>query len=543
MSHKARLSVLVLLLAVFTSCSKCQKGGSAQLAGLVPGDTPVVVVFPDLSRTIADFNGLLEKFSVGPAASFVKEARSAMTQRLGFDPLRPEEWSKIGVNPGKGMALALWPGESIVIAGISDQSVFEAEVKKRMKELLAADQVSSSKVGGQTVTTIGTKLGTKTVPRLHYILTGGYALLSGSSDDPGRLAAAAAQKPEQSMAKAQWYSDLTGRVTKDADLMVMVNGRAAYPILKQPEPEAAEILKEGFVWAFSIASVGLSGEAFLGLDQEASKILDGFSANVKDAHLERYLPADTVWALKIRANTRKVIELLWQNDPGAKQEFEQALAQAKEQLGVDLRAGTIDNLSGNAVVAFSLGKPEQISRAIASKGRGGMGEAFGMNFWIQLKDGATFTKLLEQALDTAGDRLPATRTKAGPVSVIAFPEHDGIQANVLYHQNLLGLCLGKGCPETAGKLVGGKGPAFPSTLSAEARKLFESETLLVGTLKFGQLLDALSGLDASSMGEGGMMVKVVLDMVIGAVKNLREATAVVKSVPGGVAFKGHLRIQ
>ena len=45
------------------------------------------------------------------------------------------------------------------------------------------------------------------------------------------------------------------------------------------------------------------------------------------------------------------------------------------------------------------------------------------------------------------------------------------------------------------------------------------------------------------MGEGGMMVKMILDMAIGVVKNLRELTAVVRFLPDGLVCAGHLHIQ
>jgi len=500
-------------------------------------------MLPDLTGTITDFNKLLDKFTAGPAAPFVNQAKSEMARRLGFDPLKPAEWGKIGIDPAKGLALALWPGEVIVVAGLSDQSVFENEVKKRMKELVAADQVSTQSVDGQSITTIGTKLGDRVVPQLHYVPKGGYVLLAGAAKDTQRLAAAAAQKPEQSMAKSQWYLDLRKQVAKDADLLVMINGLAAQPILDKREPETAKVLRNGLVLAWSLAPSGIMGEAFLGLDPETSKKFDGFVSGVKDVHLEKYLPADAVLALKLRANAGKLLEAVLAGDPQAKAELDTALAQAKEQLGVDLRAGTVDNLAGNAVLGISLGKPQAVSQAIASQGQGNLGEVFGLVFWLQLKDGPAFTKLLNQALDAAGDRLPANRSQVGDIQVLSFPEKNGIQANILHTRDLLGLCLGKECLKTISPLLKGKGSPLSAELSQEARKLFEQESIFVGTLKFGKLLDVLSGLDVSSMGEGGMRVKVVLDMVIGAVKNLREATAVIKKVPGGVAFQGHLQIQ
>jgi hypothetical protein len=247
--------------------------------------------------------------------------------------------------------------------------------------------------------------------------------------------------------------------------------------------------------------------------------------------------------LKLRVNTNKLLELVFEKDPQAKAELDQVFAQAKEAVGSDVQAGTIQNLSGNAVVGLSLGKPDQINRMIANQGEGNIGSAFRLLTWVQLKDGAAWAGIMDQALSTAGDQLPATRSKAGRLQVLTFPGQQGLQFHVFYHQNLVGMCVGEECTQVAAEMIDKKGPALPSKLSTEAGKLFAADSLLVGYLNFGQVLDAVSALDASAMGEGGMMVKMILDMAIGVVKNLRELTTVVRILPDGLAFAGHLHIQ
>jgi hypothetical protein len=150
---------------------------------------------------------------------------------------------------------------------------------------------------------------------------------------------------------------------------------------------------------------------------------------------------------------------------------------------------------------------------------------------------------MDQALSTAGEQLPATRSKAGPLQVVTFPGEQGMQFHAFYHQDLVGACVGDQCTQVAAGMLEKKNPALPSKLSTEAGKLFAAESLLVGYLNFGQVLDAISALDASAMGEGGMMVKMILDMAVGVVKNLRELTTVVRILPDGMAFAGHLHIQ
>jgi hypothetical protein len=47
-------AILGLILVSGLSCSKCEKRGTATIAGLIPGDVAGVLVFPDLSKTITD---------------------------------------------------------------------------------------------------------------------------------------------------------------------------------------------------------------------------------------------------------------------------------------------------------------------------------------------------------------------------------------------------------------------------------------------------------------------------------------------------------
>jgi hypothetical protein len=534
-------AILGLILVSGLSCSKCEKRGTATIAGLIPGDVAGVLVFPDLSKTITDTDALIKKLSVGPVASFVSQGKIELARLLGFDPFVVKDWNKIGVDPGKGLAIVLDHARMVVVLGISDQKAFGAEVKRRMQELAAADQVSTEKQGGISITSVGTRIGDRTVPRLHYTFIEGYVLMTAAS--AAVLQECATQKADQSLARAGWFTKLSGKVSKGADVMLLVNGPKAEALMKERDPELASNLKEGFALAFDLAPDGLSLDSFLGLDAEAAKKLGGFTTGVADAHLEKLLPDDTFAALKLRINTDKLLDLVFEQDPQAKAEYDQVLALAKEAVGQDVQPGTVKNLSGNAVMGLSLGKPEQINRMIAGQGEGDIGNAFRLLIWVQLKDGAAWAQIIDKALSTAGEQLPATRSKAGRLQILTFPGQHGVQFHVFYDQNLVGMCAGDQCTQVAAGMLEKKSPALPSKLSAEAGKLFAAESLLVGYLNFGQVLDAVSALDASAMGEGGMMVKMILDMAVGVVKNLRELTTVVRILPDGMAFAGHLHIQ
>ena len=69
MKPKTLFGIICVFLAFSISCSKCEKRGTASMAGLIPGDVAGVLIFPDLSRTVTDVDALVKKLSVGPVAS------------------------------------------------------------------------------------------------------------------------------------------------------------------------------------------------------------------------------------------------------------------------------------------------------------------------------------------------------------------------------------------------------------------------------------------------------------------------------------------
>ncbi|MBW1873124.1 MAG: DUF3352 domain-containing protein [Deltaproteobacteria bacterium] len=525
MKKRIFLYCVSCLLVCLVSCSKCnQTADSAEMAMLIPGDVPGVLIFPDLSTTIADFNALTEKFAKGPAAPFFVQAKKEVARELGFDPFDAKGWNSIGLDPKTGLGVVLDPIRTMIIVGVSDKSKFEKEVAKRLKEMSAAEEISTSKIDGTEVVTIAAKVGERTVPRLFYSLKGPYAMIAGPTGSPELLASCTKLTKEKSLAGAKWFVDLSKKMPKNPDLVVFVNGPKAQTLLQGRQAELAMTLKEGMALALSIAPQGISTDCFLGLDLAASKKLKSFTSSVSDAQLQNKLPADTVFALKLSFNAAKLLETALSINPEAKTEFDKHLAKAKEMLQTDVEAATINNLSGNAILGLSLGSPDKVNKLIAARGQDikDIGAAFRLLGWLGLKDGKKYAGIVEKAIEVAGERMPATRSKAGPLDVLTLPTEKGFQVHLLHHDNLTGFCLGQDCPGQAAKLIEAKAENLSSVLSAEAKKLFSEPSLVAGYLNFGRVVDVLAGLEAATFGKGGLAVKLVLDRVM---------------------FRGHLKIQ
>jgi hypothetical protein len=546
MKRNVLLGCLCLLLAGALSCSRCQgKKGTSSLTGLIPGDIAAVMILPDLSASAKHLDSLLTKFSVGPLATFISQGKLELKRRLGFDVFDAKGWQAIGLDPGQGIAIGLAPESSLVVVGVADAKVFEAEIQKRMRRMAAADQPSTKKIGDLTVTTLSAKVGERSVARLHYAIAGKFALLCGPTGSPELLAACAGQDKAKSLAGAEWYSRLSGKVERSADFQLFANGPAISKVLAQKKPELAAAMGQGAAITFSLGPNGLSFDCFLGLVKTSAEKLMALTGSIKDSHLERRLPKETILAFKVRADVNKALEMIFAAKPALRDDYQKGLELATRMLKVEVRKATIENMTGNAVLGISVSGADEINKLIASKTRSGgdINAAFQTFFWVELKDGAGYKSLIDEVITKAEERFPGKRTKEGPLDVITLPTEKGVEVHLLYSGNLAGMCLGLGCPKVAANMITGQGGNLSTGLSADSKKLFGQPSLLACAFDFGRVTDLLSKLDAAVLGKSGMMVKMVLDMVLSAVKSLDLLTAVVLPVPDGVLFQAHLKIK
>ena len=196
-------------------------------------------------------------------------------------------------------------------------------------------------------------------------------------------------------------------------------------------------------------------------------------------------------------------------------------------------------------MGFSLTSPEKLNQVIASGGRDNeqINAAFKMFVWLSVIDGAALTTFVDKAVSNVGEDFPVKRAKEGPIDVLTMQTEKGFWVNLMLHGNTAGICIGEGCVQEAVSLVNAKKKHMAAGISSKAKELFNAPALVVGYLDFGKVVEALSNLDASLLGKGGMAMKMILDMAIGAVKNMKELTASISPEADGVAFRGHLEIQ
>jgi hypothetical protein len=553
MKRRFLIAGMSVLLAGLAGCSSCGKQDRSLLS-LIPADAAGAVILPDLAQTVLDTKALMDKFSVGPLATFINQGHIEVGRILGFDPLKIEDLRKLGLAPELGVAVVPVGDQAVLIAGVGDRKALEREITERMKQLAAAEKSATSTLDGLAVTTVSTRIGEQESARLHYAFVGSYVLLAWAPTEAKQLARLAGLTREQSLEAAGWYQALAAKAPKQSDLLLVIN--AAQPGQMGPDAKAVtQFMRDGLVLALAFDAAGFDTELYLGLESKTAARLNALTSAVVDAHLERYLPADTVMAFKARMDLGKGLEELFGLDPEFQREYQDAMQAARQATGSDLEQASVRNLTGNLAVGFSLGKADQINQLLSHfaeqpvdtpADKGPLPAAFQLYTWAQIRDAAAWAQVIDNLLPLATERsqLQVAKTQIGPLKVYQLAGGQlGTSLYLLQKDDLIGGCLGEGCQTTAADLVAGKGKSLATAVSPGAKRLFDEPSLAVGYLNCGLVFEALSGLDANALGDGGMLAKMALDLALTAVRNLKELTGVIRFLPEGVALSSRLDIQ
>lgn len=532
------LGLLVVPLCVAASCGTCQKGPSS-IEELIPANARGALVLPRPAELCADLKALIAKFSAGPVGIFLSQAMIQLKGRIGFDPLDPEEWKRLGLDGARPLGLlATESSQAVLLLPLADADVFEKSLRERARQWLGADAEQSSSTGGVSVREIGSRAGAGFVPSIRWARAGKFALLASGRVPPEALARCASLPKAESLAAAAWFGALRDEIEPETDLWLAL-GAAGMEALAQDEPKLPKV-RDGVLMAFRMESRGLGGKLFVGLEEPLAKRLLGLSQNAADAKLERLLPANTLVALKASLNARLLLEWALELEPRARAEYQQNREAMTQALAVDPEA-LLDNLSGSGVLGVFVRDPKILAEAVVRGPAPAAASTIGMVGLLSLKKGS----LLADALDRLVSSQPPERAilrkiPAGDLYGMAVRGPDGLEARVAVDQELMGFCLGEGCEDELGKRMKANAPA--AAPAGRGAALCESGQALSLRISFAALRQALSRLDASDLG-GDALTRMTLGMVQGALSNFVEATACLRFLPRGVLLVGWLDLQ
>ena len=397
---------------------------------------------------------------------------------------------------------------------------------------------------------MGVRVAEQSQVKMLYAIVGDYALLGSAATKPERLAQLANLKKEQSLGNAQWYSSLMQQVSPSSDVFVVINGSRAKS-LDLPDPSLAQHVQDGLVVAISATAAGLSSQLYLGLDQASVQKLNAYSSAVKDAHLERYLPQDTVFALKLRIDPSQVVDELLDLDPTLRREYQTARKAAQEVIGRDLEKDSLRNLTGNLVAGLRLGDLQQVNQMLQRLARNenevdathqdpGAIQAF---LWLQLKDANAWKTLVDKLLPVFSQAsIQAKRTTARPLDTVQLIGHKiGFSTYLLQKENWPVRVLVWDAPCGQPTWFRIRRRRCPRRCLSPVARYFAEPTLAVSYLNVEKITQILSGLDQTIL--GGSMMQMAVGLIKNALQNLRELTSVIRVFPNGILYSNHLSIQ
>ena len=124
----------VALAAAFAGlpgCSGCR--GKAPLA-FVEHDAMVVVLIPSIADTVRHSKGLMAKLQQGMlSAAMLAKPKADIKRELGFDPEKPETMKAKGIDPGRGISVAVSSADEMsIVLGVADQGALDKYLREQL---------------------------------------------------------------------------------------------------------------------------------------------------------------------------------------------------------------------------------------------------------------------------------------------------------------------------------------------------------------------------------------------------------------------------
>jgi hypothetical protein len=335
--------VFTLWCLALAGCSKCGKPAAVvpgpELTRYLPKDAQAALVVPDLGA-VGEKLKVLEALKI---AAFVAQLQGfgdaheyaqALMGQLGVDLRSREELAKIGLDPSRGLAVAVLDQEKFyTVVGLKDAAKLEAFLLSLAKNRLGAGVTNTRTENGVKLTWFSQMTGT--APRLGFIVQDGFAFIAAESSVMG-LPGFVALPAEKSLAKDAALAAQLARLPAARDLWAYV-------------PPTSQLAKEGPLgggaFAVTLTADALTVKADLPwpLDEKALGSLEAKPG----ADLLPLLPPDAFLAARFSGDP-KLVATYWGKLVGPH------LLIAFNNSGFDFKGEVLDNLKPGAVAALSV---------------------------------------------------------------------------------------------------------------------------------------------------------------------------------------------
>lgn len=516
------VALLGFLLALAPlGCSKCggkaRKAHSVPMAVLLPRDADAVVLAPDFTRIGTALEqvqrlrwvGFVARLEGFPSASAWVDA---WVRQLGVDPRSPKTLERVGIDPSRGFAVALFADpsgkdavRSYAVVGLGDASRFRKALGVLAQRRLGAAKRVRVDVGALTLTTWSAD--GSSVPALGEIERDGFALLASGASVKGLV---------------HWAQVVPGKAL--ATEKGFIAAKAA--LASGPAPVAWVHLRKGSAWGDSrLAPGGLTAAVRIsakGLDLRAALPWP----NPAEVHaLEQVKSPD--WTPSLPPSASLYVRA--QVDPARwkglwRKWLPSGLVSALERSGLKVEDGVLANLQPGAVLGAGLLPTARLSGGLSSFDfrRADPFQSISLFAEDGVKRTASARAVLEKLAENAGKfgaRISAKAVGGQKVFVSSYALGEGLSFAVR-DGKLFAVAPRTALLERLARK--GSGPKT-SSLPKDLRHALDAHAVTVA-VDLGKLSRTLAALPDSAWGVGGFAIKMVATRWLGALDELKTAS-------------------
>jgi hypothetical protein len=528
-SKTLRLWLLSCALAL-GGCSRCGKGPAVEAGGLaahVPQSAQGVLLVPDLARLgekltrlqtlrLASFAAQLQGF--GSAQAFA----DALAAQAGVDPRSRESLQGAGLAPERGLAVvAVAPGRSTVVVGVSDAKKFEAWLSTQARNRLGATKTTRVTKDGVEELLFSTQAG---APLLGVAFVDGYALLAQGPDLPG-LPAAAQLERAASLARDPAFAAAVKPLPAERDVLAWA-------------PKGSPLLDPTFAGSGAALSLVLGKDAL-----DARLFLPRPDAPKEVRAFQKVEAQDLTWML----DGRSVVRARFSVDPARFAGIWQRYVPGRVNLaltaaGVDVDKEVMGNARAGAVAELSLAQGAQLGAGLPAFDVRRTNPFHYVQLFaaLGLKDPKAAEQVVERVAKNAphfGARMEPTTVSGARAWFTRYARGEGADVALLGDTLIL---AGPRARMTA---------ALPRVQAGEKaapdEPLHYQDALTAPAVGFvvdlHQLTESVRALPSSAWGVGGFAIKATTLRWLDATPELAALTGGITGAEGGLVVELSLR--
>ncbi len=541
-----RLLAALALAPLAFSCRGCGERGPQTILAMAPADAGGVFLVHDLGRAVEDLEAFATRATRKAGGAALRRTRDGFVQQLGFDPLDPAGYKKLGLKLEDGL-LVFTEGtrpEPLLAVGVDDRTRFDTALKQLVKTIDGADKLQTTKVGNFEVQSAGRPFGTEVAPAIFWAHVGGFALVArgdgkesidAALDRLGKEPSKDAVIP--SLAGDALYQKLTAKVAA-GDALLFARGSAATALL---DARAAG-LSEGAATSIDVGAAGVSSDTFLQLTLPGLKEALGGDAPLE---LAQDVEGDAVLVGLTRHARKDSLEVL-KAQPAAASLIAQALTPLGQATGLDPEADVVPLLAGPmtaSVHVMDLARlPETLSR---TRSLMALLDFVHVVITAEIKDPAAMQAALDRsigALKERGVTIEKKSVKQGEATAVLY----GPKGTNRLGWGLLGnkyvYAAGPGRLERAIAALGNKdGSVLPKLKGGVGESLAAQPGTSALVLRGGALADAASGLNLG--GAAAMGAAAIVGGAVELVRTLGDVGLSLSAEPDGLRLKAKESLQ